>query len=249
MPEENGKISVCMATHNGERFISRQLETILYQLGPEDELIISDDSSTDSTVAIIKVLSDPRIRLSESNTFYNATFNFEHALEQATGDIIVLADQDDVWIDNKIALIRETFDRQLKRPYLIALDGYVVDEAENITHDSIFQVINAGRGFWKNIYNNRYMGCCLAFSRDLLAVALPFPRRIPMHDMWLGQLCELVGETEFVPVKTIMYRRHGASQTEFVIRFKPLVQISRRFWLAWHLLLRWRMRSATVKDR
>jgi hypothetical protein len=68
-----------------------------------------------------------------------------------------------------------------------------------------------------------------------------------MHDMWLGQLCELVGKTEFVPAKTIKYRRHGASQTDFVIHFAPLTQISRRFWLVWHLLGRWISYLKTVK--
>lgn len=233
------RISVCMATFNGEQFIREQLESILHQLGPEDEVIISDDSSTDGTVAVIKGIADSRVKLSEGRTFHSPIFNFEHTLEKVTGEIIVLADQDDVWLDNKVAVIREKFDQQQKRPYLIALDGYVVDERETIIHPSIFAAIKAGPGFLKNIYTNRYMGCCLAFSRDLLAAALPFPRRIAMHDMWLGQLCELVGETEFVPEKTIKYRRHGASQTDFTIRFQPLVQISRRFWLACHLMLRW----------
>ncbi|MHB9097318.1 MAG: glycosyltransferase family protein, partial [Syntrophales bacterium] len=106
-----------------------------------------------------------------------------------------------------------------------------------VTEDSIFARLNVGTGFWRNVFDNRYLGCCLAFSRDLLTVALPFPRRIPMHDMWLGQLCALVGIVEFVPVKTIRYRRHAASRTEFLrIRFQPWLQIRRRFFLVVHLL-------------
>jgi glycosyltransferase involved in cell wall biosynthesis len=237
------KISVCMATHNGERFLRRQIETILPQLAPNDELVISDDSSSDGTLAIIDSFADPRIRLSRGNTFFSPIFNFEHALKMATGEIIVLADQDDVWLDNKVALVRQKFAAPHHRCYLIALDGYVVDENEAIVSDSIFKRLGAGKGFWKNVFNNRYLGCCLAFSRELLGVALPFPRRIPMHDMWLGQLCELVGETEFVAEKTIKYRKHEASLTEFRIRFMPVVQVKRRFWLLYHLL----RRSVTLK--
>lgn len=236
---EGCRISVCMATRNGEQFLRPQLLSILRQLDPDDEVIISDDSSTDGTVAIIRECADERVRLLEGNTFYSPIFNFENSLKRATGDIVVLADQDDVWLDNKVSVIRERFMQQRKRPYLIALDGFVVDEADAVLYESIFAIIDAGPGFLKNVYTNRYMGCCLALSRDLLAVALPFPRRIAMHDMWLGQLCELVGQTEFVREKTIRYRRHGTSQTDFAIHFAPLTQISRRFWLVWHLLGRW----------
>jgi GT2 family glycosyltransferase len=226
-----------MATHNGERFIRRQMETILAQLGPDDEVVISDDSSTDRTLEIIRSLADPRIRLFTGNRFFSPTFNCENALLQARGDIIVLADQDDIWLENKVTVIRERFAQAPVGPYLIALDGYVVDEVERLTGDSIFALLNVGTGFWRNVFNNRYTGCCLAFSRDLLTAALPFPRRIPMHDMWLGQLCALVGTVELVPVKTIKYRRHAASLTEFCrIRFRPWLQIRRRFFLVAHLL-------------
>ena len=244
------RISVCMATHNGERFIRRQLESILCQLSPDDEVVISDDSSTDVTVVTIKEFADPRIRLFENSTFYSPIFNFEHALQMAGGDIIVLSDQDDVWLDNKVAVIREKFATTHHRHYLIAMDGFVVDEDERVIDPSIFERLGAGKGFWKNIFNNRYLGCCLAFSRELLEVALPFPRRIPMHDMWLGQLCELIGETEFVPEKTIKYRKHEASLTEFRIRFAPLTQIKRRWFLLCYLLARWgKVRGTRSEDK
>jgi glycosyltransferase involved in cell wall biosynthesis len=234
-----GRISVCMATYNGERFLRRQLETILAQLGPADELVISDDGSTDGTLALIREFADPRLRLFAGQSFRSPIFNFEFALKQATGDILVLADQDDVWLENKLELVRERFAARPAGPYLLALDGYVVDENEAVLHDSIFAKLKAGPGLLKNLFDNRYLGCCLAFSRELLTAALPFPRHIPMHDMWLGQLCERIGTTEFVPVKTIKYRKHGASLTDFRIEFKPWTQIRRRWFLAWHLLARW----------
>src|SRR6266702_1070934 len=112
-------ISVCMATHNGARYIRQQLETILFQLGPDDEVVVSDDSSTDETIAIIKSFADQRIRLFENNTFYSSIFNFENALRRATGDIIVLSDQDDIWLDNKIATIRSRFLPQTAPVYLV----------------------------------------------------------------------------------------------------------------------------------
>jgi glycosyltransferase involved in cell wall biosynthesis len=231
-------ISVCMATYNGERFLPRQLETILPQLALEDELVVSDDSSSDRTLTIVRDCADPRIRTFPGNTFHSPIFNFEHALRQARGDTLVLADQDDVWLPDKLGVVRDRFARRPPGPYLIALDAYVADESERVLHESLFEKLGAGPGFFKNIYANRYVGACLAFSRELLEIALPFPRNIPMHDMWLGQLGELVGTTEFVPEKTILYRRHGANLTDFRIRFRPWTQVKRRAVLTYCLLAR-----------
>jgi len=231
-------ISVCMATYNGERFLRQQLETILPQLAAEDELVISDDSSTDGTLAIIESFADVRIRFFPGQFFHSPIFNFENALKHAAGDIIVLADQDDVWLANKLELVRASFAKEKSRPFLIVLDAQVVAEDESELYPSVLARLRAGTGFWKNLYDNRYLGCCIAFSRDLLEKALPFPRQIPMHDIWLGQLCERIGCTEFVPVVTMKYRKHGASLTDFRIKFQPFLQIKRRLILAWSLVCR-----------
>ncbi len=231
-------ISVCMATCNGARFIRQQLESILMQLAPDDELLVSDDSSADGTVAVIREYADPRIRLLAENRFFSPIFNFENALKHATREVIVLSDQDDVWLPGKLAQVRERFRRERARPLLIVLDAQVVDEEERELYPSVLKKLNAGPGLCKNLFDNRYLGCCMAFSRDLLDRALPFPRRIPMHDIWLGQLCERIGTTEFVPVVTMKYRKHDKSLTEFRIRFRPWLQLKRRAVLLWYLLRR-----------
>lgn len=94
-----------MTTYNGEKYISVQLDSILKQLSENDEVIISDDSSTDRTVDVIKNFKDKRIKLYEDNHFHSPIFNFENALEKASGDIIFLSDQDDVWLDNKVKIM------------------------------------------------------------------------------------------------------------------------------------------------
>jgi glycosyltransferase involved in cell wall biosynthesis len=230
------KISVCMATRNGEKYIKRQLESILMQLTQTDEVVISDDSSSDKTVDIIKGLSDRRIRLYENNTFFSPIFNIENALKKASGEIIVLSDQDDVWLENKTTVIRREFTGTSMGIKLIVLDGHIVDEHETIMHDSIFACIKSGKGLLKNVYDNTYMGCCMAFSRGLLKIALPFPRNIPMHDMWLGLLAELFGKVEFLHDKTIKYRRHEESVTDLRRRLDVVKQITRRYHLVTSLL-------------
>ena len=231
-------ISVCMATHNGARFLPRQLETILEQLEDGDELVVSDDASTDATLDIVRACADPRIRLFGGNRFHSPVRNFEHALRQARGDILVLADQDDVWLPGRLALVRERFARRPAGPYLMVMDGRVVAEDETVLAESLFRWLNARPGLFRNLFFNRYPGCCLAFSRELLARALPFPRQLPMHDWWLGLLGEMTGTTEFVPVPTILYRKHAGSHTELRIRFRPLRQLRWRVVMAYCLARR-----------
>src|SRR5512135_1032010 len=125
------KVSVCMATHNGAKYIQRQLNSILKQLDKSDEVIISDDSSTDDTVTLIKSFCDERITLLEDNTFFSPIFNIENALRKASGEIIFPSDQDDIWLDNKISVVRDKFKGKTGSVYLIMLDGYMIDEEEN----------------------------------------------------------------------------------------------------------------------
>jgi glycosyltransferase involved in cell wall biosynthesis len=198
------KISVCLATYNGQKFIKAQLESILKQLSGGDEVVISDDSSTDGTVGIIKEFNDSRIRLFENNHFRSPVFNFENALKKTTGDIIFLSDQDDIWLDNKVKAIVEL----LKSYDLVVSDCMLIDEDENILNDSYFELRGSRPGFIHNLYKNSYVGCCIAFKRHILEKALPFPRTIPMHDMWIGMIGELFGQPHFCREKLVKYRQH-----------------------------------------
>ncbi|MGD0230771.1 MAG: glycosyltransferase family 2 protein [Syntrophorhabdales bacterium] len=230
------KLSVCMATYNGERFVAEQLASIMPQLDEGDELVISDDSSTDRTCDIIGRFQDPRIRLIRGNTFYNPIYNIENAIARAGGEIIVLSDQDDVWLETKLSVVRRWFSARGPGINTLVLDGCMIDEGGRILHDSLFETLGMRKGLFRNLYRNTYMGCCMAFSRDLLRVALPFPPNIPMHDSWLGMLSELYGTVEFVAEKTIRYRRHASNRS--FRRFTVGQQVKWRFFLAYHVLRR-----------
>lgn len=203
-------VSVCMATYNGERFIRQQIESILYQLGPLDELIISDDGSTDKTCEIICSIHDSRIKLYKGN-FRNINANFSNALKHANGDIIFLSDQDDVWIDgkvNKMKLLLNKYD-------LVISDSFVTDEQLNIIIQSFFKFFKSGKGIVKNIVKSSYYGACMAFKKKLLNKALPLPATSEIgHDLWLGLVAELTGTVYFFPEQLIYYRRHSAAFCE-----------------------------------
>ena len=99
-----------MATYNGEKYIKEQVDSILKQLGPEDEIIVSDDGSKDATIETLRSYCDVRIKIYHhtscgANSFEKASSNFENALTKATGDIIFLSDQDDIWTDDKVKVM------------------------------------------------------------------------------------------------------------------------------------------------
>jgi glycosyltransferase involved in cell wall biosynthesis len=213
------KISVCLASYNGEKFIQEQLGSILNQLSDNDEIIISDDGSTDATKNIILSFSDPRIKLLANEAIikngqpdnYRVTRNFSNALIHATGDIIFLSDQDDVWVEYKVKEILKVFENQ--NIGLVVHDAWVVNDQDNVIADSYFNTLRSGSGFLKNMFKNTYLGCCMAFRKSILAESLPFPENLIAHDMWIGFMAERLGNVQFIDQKLVKFRRHGSTVT------------------------------------
>ena len=104
-------ISVCIATYNGEKYLAEQLDSILLQVSEEDELIISDDGSTDHTLEILRTYAAnyPQIQLLQGPG-QGVIANFAFALTHTKGEVIFLADQDDVWLPNKVTTVTEYFE-------------------------------------------------------------------------------------------------------------------------------------------
>jgi glycosyltransferase involved in cell wall biosynthesis len=198
-------ISVCLAVYNGEKYIKEQIDSILTQLDHTGEIIISDDNSTDKTLEIIENFSDSRIKIFRGNNFKSPIFNLENALKHAQGNYIFLADQDDVWIENKVQICMQ----YLQTADVVVSDCKVVDAGLNIMCNSFFQKNHSRQGFFINLQHNAYIGCCMAFRRKILTTCLPFPKNIPMHDIWLGFVAELFYTSCFIPLPLVLYRRHG----------------------------------------
>ena len=198
-------VSVCMATKNGAVFIREQLESILPQLNAEDEIIIFDDYSSDDTVAIIKTFDDHRIRLTENSHERGVVRNFEDCLTSSLGDYIFLADQDDVWLPEKVQKMKNA----LQSYDLVMSDCQLVDFSLQPMTGSFYHVNNSGKGLVKNLIRNSYMGCCMAITKHLKARALPFPQDIPMHDFWLGLVGEMYFKVHFMQEILVLHRRHG----------------------------------------
>jgi glycosyltransferase involved in cell wall biosynthesis len=217
-----------MATYNGATYIEDQIASILLQLGPADELIISDDKSTDETVKIIESCGDNRIKIYH-NHFRNPIFNFEFALNMSKGDLIFLSDQDDLWDPDKV----ERVSGLLKTYDLVVTDSQIIDEHGILVHDSFFDIRHSGTGLIKNFLKNSYLGCCMAMKRHIVKKSLPFPKGIPMHDIWIGMIGELFGNPFFCNEKLVKYRRHGENKT-FTAETSPN-SLYRKSLLRWSL--------------
>ena len=199
-------ISVCIATYNGERFIERQVNSILSQIGVEDEVVVADDGSFDNTLAILRDLNDPRIRIVDGAHRHSPTWNFEKALKEARGEYIFLSDQDDVWMPEKVAVTM----RYLQQYDCVVSDNVTVAADDSVISDSFYAVNNTRPGKYYNLLlKNGYLGCCMAFRRNVLDAALPFPADIPMHDIWIGNVAAFKYSVCFIPDKLMHYNRHG----------------------------------------
>lgn len=198
-----------MATYNGQEFIGQQLQSILQQLSDNDEIIISDDSSTDDTVGIALSFDDERIKIIPNQRFRSPIFNVENALKHASGDLIFLSDQDDIWLPGKVL----SMSQQLEDYDIVVSDCKVVDRNLTVLDESFFVLNNSNKGILRNLVRNSYLGCCMAFKNNVLQLALPFPSDIPMHDIWIGFIGELFYKTYFLNQPLIYYRRHGKNQS------------------------------------
>ena len=232
-------ISVCMATYNGERFIREQLSSILGQLGDDDEIVLVDDASTDNTVNIAEEFSDKRIRILRQVGNRGVLKTFERALEEAVGEIIFLADQDDIWRPDKVPKIKGLLST---RPdlSLILSDSYIVDACGHIISETRFTSGRFHPGALQNFIRNRYLGCAMAFRRSILEYCLPFPADTPMHDMWIGIINQLVGKTGFIDEPLMSYRRHDGNLSPQ--NHAPLAQMIRWRWALAKNLARFHVR-------
>lgn len=228
-------ISVCMATYNGEKYVKNQIISILKQLSDDDELIVSDDLSTDKTVDVVKSINDSRIKIIYNTGKHGYTKNFENALKNAKGDYIFLSDQDDEWVDDKV---KKTLEK-LKNNNFVVSDCITVDDKNEILDYSRFKTFSIKKGFWKNMVKIRYLGCCMAFDKKVLNTIIPFPKndKLVEHDAWIALVSEKYFKVELINEPLIYYKRHGNNASDggngkgYSLINKMYRRIYRLFWI------------------
>lgn len=204
-------VSVALAAYNGEKYIEEQIRSILQNLEPQDEIIVSDDGSTDRTLEIIRAINDPRIIIFKGPG-EGVKKNFENAIRNCGGRYIFLCDQDDIWEPDKVDKVVNTFLRT--QAPVVVHDCQVVNDMGEVIEESYYSYRNSGPGKFKNLMKNTYIGCCMAFDAALKDAVLPIPGDIEMHDQWIGIIGDNLGKNVFIEDKLIKYRRHESNASD-----------------------------------
>lgn len=222
-------ISVALCSYNGERFIAEQVASILAQTMLPGELVLSDDASTDSTVAVVtRVVADFTVanpgrpivlRVLRNPVSLGVVKNFEQAIGATTGELVVLSDQDDRWAPDRVERAVETFEQQ-PGLLLVYSNANLIDASGAPLGDSLFgalgltvrerEQMRSGRAFDALLGRNLATGATTMFRRRLLTDALPFPVSW-VHDEWLAVIAAASGEVTFLDERLIDYRQHGAN--------------------------------------
>lgn len=217
-------VSIALCTRNGADFIEQQLLSILTQTRRPDEIVVSDDASTDATLAIVTrvTASHPSVRVIvlANPLALGISANFESAIRATSGDLVVLSDQDDVWRSHRLDRIVSEFE---SRPDLdlVFTNAHLVNSSGGDLGHSLFDAleisenalaeVHAGRAFPLLLKRNLVTGATVAFRRSLLEPAFPIPAPW-LHDEWLAIIASVVGRVDAIEDRTIDYRQHGSNE-------------------------------------
>lgn len=205
-------VSVAMAVCNGEKYLPQQLDSILEQLCPNDEVVISCDPSTDGTSDLVSCYSrlDSRIKIIE-NSNHGIVGNFNNAISFCTKDAVFICDQDDVWAhDKRSKMIARLNDSNAD---LVIHNVVHIDENGTIVSEPLFEQYDIGPGIIRNFARPRYSGCCMAFPARTKRLILPMPASVVNYDHWIGMACEVYGTVDFYDEVLLYHRLHGNNAT------------------------------------
>ena len=219
------KISIAMCTYNGAEFLPAQLQSIIAQSRPADEIVICDDSSTDNTRNLLEKFaaeSSIPVTLHFNDQNLGSLKNFERAITLCTGDVIALSDQDDVWRSDKLRLF-ETVLNNSPSAGIVFSDAAIVDEQLNPLHRRMWdevgfdahkrKLVKTGRALEVLVTGWTVTGATMAFRSRFVKLSLPIPEEIAMiHDGWIALTIAAVADVVAIDEPLIQYRQHAQQQ-------------------------------------
>jgi glycosyltransferase involved in cell wall biosynthesis len=223
-------ITVALCTHNGERFVREQLESILLQTRMPDAIVLSDDASTDRTVHVARETFDAyrvanptagvQLTVVQNASPLGVTLNFQQAILLAEDGLVALSDQDDVWEDSKLERMETGF-AERKSLLLLHSDASLIDEAGNRIPGTLLEAlevtptmresIHDGRAFELLIKRNLVTGATSMIRRELAVLAAPFPNGW-VHDEWLAIVAASLDGLDLLEEPLVRYRQHSCNQ-------------------------------------
>ncbi|MEP6616827.1 MAG: glycosyltransferase family 2 protein [Ginsengibacter sp.] len=203
-------VSIALCTYNGERFLRRQIDSLLNQTYPNLEIIICDDASGDLTKEIINSYRDDRLVKNFNTINIGYVKNFEHAISICTGKFIALCDQDDLWQPEKIQSMLDSMGNSL----LIFSDSALIDENDNYLKRNISDLrkLYNCRVLHGYVWSNCVWGHAILMNRELLDLAMPVPKGAK-HDIWFAFTAACMGKIKYLNKVLTFYRQHSSSET------------------------------------
>jgi glycosyltransferase involved in cell wall biosynthesis len=218
------RVSIAMATCQGERFLAEQLDSLAAQTLPPDQLVVCDDASTDRTSSIVESFSARapfEVVLRRNPTRLGTTGNFERATSLCDGEVIFFSDQDDYWLPEKIERVLAVFDTNSEIGAVLH-NGRVVDGSHQPLGYDLWQAVGfvdseqamARAGHAADVFLRHVVaaGTTLAFLARFKPLLLPFPELRSAHDAWAAFMIASVAEFALLDAELIDYRLHGDNQ-------------------------------------
>lgn len=211
-------VSVCMATYNGRHYINEQLTSIINELDLDDEIIIIDDKSTDDTLNFIESLQSPLIKIVKLEKNLGHVQAFNAAIMHAKNDIIMLSDQDDIWIKGRKKIILKEFE---SGEINVLASGFTTIDKNNLPIENPYDEMTTS--FNKNNIINilliffgkvPYFGCAMAIRNSFAKKITPIPKFVEAHDIWIGLAGNVNSCIHHINEKTLLHRIHGSNATK-----------------------------------
>ena len=237
------KVNILMSTYNGEKYVAEQIKSIQAQTYTDWKLLIRDDGSKDKTTAIIEhfISLDNRIRLVKAENV-GVIDSFFALTKMEEADFYFFADQDDVWLPEKISLILEEAKKHDNtRPILYYTDLKIVDQNLKVVSESMirFQSSHPNTRLHQELTENTVTGGTMAINHAL-AEKWENTENVIMHDWYLGLVAAALGELIYIDQPTELYRQHSNN----VLGARTLTKRMRNWFSRWFMKYWWLIESS-----
>ncbi|HRD56056.1 MAG TPA: glycosyltransferase family 2 protein [Parachlamydiaceae bacterium] len=216
-------VDILMATYNGKNYLKEQIESILKQSHQNFRILICDDSSIDSTPSMIDgfLREHPnRIFQLRAESKLGAKGNFSFLMQHAKAPYIMFSDQDDIWLEDKIAKALKAMKNLeaaygKEKPLLVHTDLKVVDQNLNVLGNSFWKYVNLNAPSFCTLNHllmqNAVTGCTIMMNKPLCQLSFPVPDVSLMHDWWVALVASAFGKIAVLNEQTILYRQHSSN--------------------------------------
>ena len=216
---QNSLVHIVMATYNGAKFLSEQMDSLLQQTYQNITIEVCDDGSTDETCEIVERYrqQDARIILHKNEKNLGYVLNFMEGIRRSDADYIMLCDQDDMWNRDKVEKTLQHMKQEetlTEGPVLVFADAmnYNSDTGEKMGRFHENSHLDVKKVDTAHLFmENKCIGCTIMLNRKIQSYLTELPSEIRVHDWWLALICSHFGRISYVDEPMLLYRQHGGN--------------------------------------